>query len=290
MHHIRNAAALGASLAVFGLLTWTSAVAERQPEGGRGVTIEPDSEPADATKPDGHTPGPERPSTATVPPAAPQPPASPDAPPAHGSGPGVDDGKELGESNPGEAATPPRAPVGQPKDSGSNQDQDQDQRRGLFDKENLGDVLDRMAPGGERIADAVPDWASPLRAYLTTVADTAVELEVTATDPQTDAVTVTATLTAADGSAEGVPLVVEVTVTPPPAPLPGAPTEVAVEVTNTATGERATAERESTPEAVTVMATVATVTTVSDVLADGRAADAILTRSEAAVPSMSVSP
>ncbi|MEU9388696.1 hypothetical protein AB0D86_01685 [Streptomyces sp. NPDC048324] len=185
-----------------------------------------------------------------------------------------DDGGEVdrGGHVPAPVTSRPATPRREQR-SGKTTDEKADQEHadkhgGLLDKDTVGSALDKVMPGTEDVVEKVPDWAWPFRAYLTTVADpgTPVELEVTATDPETDAVTVTATLTATDGPAESAPLEVAVTVTPADPESPSEPATVAVEVTNTDTGESATTERETTPEAVTVTATVVTVAALADVL------------------------
>ncbi|WP_369189093.1 hypothetical protein [Streptomyces sp. R08] len=187
-----------------------------------------------------------------------------------------DDGGEADRKSPVPAPPVSRSPqLRREQQSGKateeKADQDHaDKRGGILAKDTVGGALDKVMPGTKDMVEKVPDWAWPFRSFLASVADpgTSVELEVTATDPETDAVTVTATLTATDGPTESAPLEVTVTVTPADPETPSEPATVAVEVTNTDTGEHATAERETTPEAITVTAMVTTVATVGDVLRD----------------------
>ncbi|WP_188278958.1 hypothetical protein [Streptomyces sp. CBMA370] len=277
-HFTRTAFAATATATVFGLLSWaTVAQPESLPVNGHRVATEPVREPADQDGPGEPTTAPERPYVAPATPAVPGTPSGPQKP-AEDPGTDTDDGTELGDD-----ATTGKRPTKPPKPTKrtakrrqpdravkgkSDQGATAKTRGGMFSKDNVGSALDKVMPGTDDVVEQVPDWAWPFRAYLGSVADpgTPVELEVTATDPQTDAVTVTATLTAADGTGDGTPLEVAVTVTPAAPEAPSEPVTVAVEVTNTDTGESATTERETTPEAVTVIATVATVATVSDVL------------------------
>ncbi|MFB8107304.1 hypothetical protein ACFC3O_31615 [Streptomyces sp. NPDC056007] len=160
-----------------------------------------------------------------------------------------------------------------PKGHGDGEQHHQPQERrsaGAAGKDTVGDMADLFIPGADEVVDKVPDWAWPFRAFLGSVCEpgTPVEIEVTATDPTTDAVTVTAKLTAPDGPQEHAPLEVAVTVTPPAPQTPHGPAMVAVEVTRTDTGQTVKTERKTPVEAVTVIATVATVGTVSDLLRD----------------------
>ncbi|MDJ0461986.1 hypothetical protein [Streptomyces sp. H27-C3] len=278
----RPAFALSATAAVFGLLSWTTTHPEPQPVNGHRVATEPVRELTGQTGPEGPATAPERPYVGPVAPAVPMTPSGPPAP-AEDPATDADDGNELdhdAKQGP-EPTKSPGAPTRttkrrQPDNAEKpkkNQGEKSEKDAGPFGKDSVGSALDVVMPGTEDMVEKVPDWAWPFRAYLTTVADpgTAVELEVTATDPETDAVTVMATLTAADGPGDGTPIEVAVTVTPPADETPSEPVTVSVEVTNTETGESATTERETTPEAVTVVATVTTVATVADVLQDGYA-------------------
>ncbi|MFE3591973.1 hypothetical protein ACFXOY_31220 [Streptomyces niveus] len=277
-HFTRSAFAVTATAAVFGLLSWTSAAQpESLPVDGHRVATEPVHEPADQDGPGEPTTAPERPYVAPVTPAVPEAPSAPQKP-ADDQAPDTDDGNELDDdattkerpTTPHPKTTTRTAKRRQPHKADKDQGEKAKERGGMLSKDNVGSALDKVMPGTDEMVEDVPDWAWPFNAFLVSVADpgTPVELEVTATDPQTDAVTVTATLTAADGPGDGTPLEVAVTVTPPAPETPSEPATVAVEVTNTDTGESATTERETTPEAVTVIATVTTVATVSDVLQD----------------------
>ncbi|MFF4531464.1 hypothetical protein ACFY1P_19610 [Streptomyces sp. NPDC001407] len=217
----------------------------------------------------------------SAPPVAPAAPTAPADSPEPTEEPAKDADQDDDEgTSPAEATTArpkvrrePRA--SKPKHHGEDGKDDQPQnkpekRGGMLSKDTVGRALDKLMPGTEDMIEKVPDWAWPFRSFLVTMAEpgTPVQLEVTATDPATDTVTVTATLTTADGPSESAPLEVAVTVTPPAPKTPNEPATVAVEVTNTATGESVTTEQKTTVEAVTVVATVTTVATVSDVLRD----------------------
>lgn len=284
MPHRTAIAALTATAAVFaGLLTWPTAHADggAAPDGqGRSAATKPDRTPLEPSGIAAPAPAPVRPPAAPVEPVVPGAPAVPLTLPEK---PTVDDGDrtELDDDEhpvrmPATPARPKakrsqREPRTKGHDDGERHHQPQERRSaGLVEKDTVGDALDLFVPGADEVVGKVPDWAWPFRAFLGSVCEpgTPVEVEVTATDPTTDAVTVTATLTAPDGPSGSAPLEVAVTVTPPAPETPHGPATVTVEVTRTDTGETATTEREAPVEAVTVIATVTTVGTVSDVLQD----------------------